>query len=463
MPFSFSYPVRRFTSLSLTALLLTSCLATTPYEGPQISVPARWNADAITSEGTEIPTQWWSVFKDPSLNILVEKSGTANLDLQAGVARIQQARAGLKMAGASLLPTADAALSATRSYADSNAMSSNSSTALSAGLSIAYELDLFGKNQATLDKAKANLNATALTQKALEITTSADVTDAYFNLLLTRERIRISNENLKTAKELLRIVKARVDAGIDSNLELSEQKVAVANVEAAMTALAQNETSYNTALAILLGHAPQNFKINGTALNKITVPAIAVGQPSTLLERRPDIAAMEQKLMAAHANIMVARAAYYPSITLGVTPALTGTGLSDPLGIALSAAAGLTAPIFDGGRIEGGVEQATAEQQELLASYQKTVLTAFGEVENALSAVKTSNERQIALSTAVNEAKKAYTISRKRYDVGTIDFATVLRAQANVLSAEDAYAQALKSRLSASLDLVKALGGGWTS
>jgi multidrug efflux system outer membrane protein len=214
-------------------------------------------------------------------------------------------------------------------------------------------------------------------------------------------------------------------------------------------------------LLSLLGRPPEIFALPNSALNKISIPAIAAGQPSSLLERRPDIASAEQKLLAANANIGVARAAFFPSVTLGLTADAVGTGLSNPLGTALGVASSLTAPIFQGGRLEAGVEQATAEQRELLAMYQKTVLSAFGEVENALSAVTTSSTREESLRTAVSEAQKAYEISRKRYEVGTIDFATMLDTQLALLTAQDNYAEAMKSRLSASLDLVKALGGGW--
>jgi NodT family efflux transporter outer membrane factor (OMF) lipoprotein len=450
-------------SLSLITVLLSSCSLIPNYNKPQVQTPARWTEAAKDAQGQEIPSAWWTVFGDETLNQLVTEANKNNLDLIAGIERVNQSRASLKIAGASLLPSAEASLSAGKNRTNPVKGSTTTTTPLSGSLSISYDLDLFGSNRASNEQARATLKSTEYTQKSLELTTAGDVAEAYFNLLMTRERIRIGQDNLKNSNELLRIVEARVNAGVDSNLELSQQHVAVSNSEAALAALTQTEVVYKNALAILLGQAPQDFTLTDGSLDKILIPAIASGQPSTLLERRPDIASVEQQLIAANANIGVARAAYFPSITLGLTATATGAGFSNPIGTALGIASSLTAPIFEGGRLEDGVELANAKQKELIANYRKTVLTSYGEVENALSSVETSSARETALKTAVSEAQKAYEISRKRYQVGTIDFATMLDTQANLLSAQDNYAQAMKARLSASLDLVKALGGGWKS
>lgn len=452
-------------SLSLVSVLLASCSLVPHYTKPSVTPPQRWVAETKDAEGHEIPAAWWTVFGDDTLNALIADAGAQNLDLKIGVERVNQSRAALRIAGASLLPSANATASAARNSTNPVHSDTTTANATSAGLSIAYDLDLFGANRATNEAARATLKSAEYTHKALELATYSDVTEAYFNLLLTKKRIEIAQQNLKTSQELLRIVEARVKAGVDSNLELSQQKVAVSNTEASLAVLSQTESAYRNALAILLGKLPEDFAkttvLTAEGLQKLVVPTIATGQPSTLLERRPDIASVEQSLIAANANIGVARAAYFPSITLGLTATATGTGLTNPYGTALGIASSLTAPIFEGGRLEGGVEKATSQQRELVATYQKSVLNAFGEVENALAAVKSASDREDSLKTAVEEAQKAYDISRKRYDVGTIDFATLLDTQASLLAAQDNFAQAMKARLSASLDLVKALGGGW--
>ncbi len=196
-------------------------------------------------------------------------------------------------------------------------------------------------------------------------------------------------------------------------------------------------------------------------INTIKAPDITPLQPSILLERRPDIHKAEAELMAANADIGAARAAFYPSITLGANAGAVAAGLGDPLGTTLSLASSLAAPIFQGGRLQGGLMAANASQRGLVETYRKTVLVAFQEVEDALAAVKGSTDRQISLGQAVTQAQKAYNISRKRYEVGTIDFQTMLDTQSALLNTQDSYAQALNARLAASTDLAKALGGGW--
>ena len=445
------------------SLLLSSCSLIPTYQKPQIIPPDRWTKESLASDGKEIPIAWWTVFGDENLNQLITKAASNNLNIAAGIERINQSRAALKIAGATLLPSADASALIGQQRNNPAVGKTSNRTPLSGGLSISYDLDLFGANKASNQVAKATLKASEFNQKALELTISSDIAEAYFNLLLTRQRIMIAQDNLKNSNELLKIVEARVNAGIDSNLELSQQKVAVSNSEAALSMLSQTEAIYKNALAILLGDIPQNFVMINGDLEKLIVPSIAPTQPSTLLERRPDIMEIEQKLMAANANIGVARAAFYPSLSLSGTAVAEGIKLSDPLGTTLGIASQLTAPLFKGGELEGGVERSSAEQREMLAMYKQTVLNAFGEVENALSAVGTTSSQEKSYQVAMTEAKKAYEISRKRYEVGTIDFATMLNTQSDLLLTEDNYARAMKSRLSASLDLVKSLGGGWKS
>ncbi len=450
-------------SVSLVSALLSSCSMIPTYTKPQVETPARWTMETKNADGTEIPEQWWTLFKDDNLNEIVDQARRKNLDLKMGIERVNQSRAALKIAGANLLPSADASLSANKTHTNPATGNTTTTTGLSGGLSIAYDLDLFGANDATRQAAIANFKASEYTQKALELSTYSDLTEVYFNLLLNRDRISLATDNLKNAKKILQITEARAKAGVGSDLEIAQQKVVVANSEATLSSLTQTIKTYITAYALLLGEAPHDLGLSRGSLEYLTIPTIAEGQPSTLLERRPDIAIAEQNLIAANANIGVARAAFFPSITLGLTATATGSGLSDPLGTAIGIATGLTAPIFEGGRLEGGVEQANAKQRELVASYQKIVLNAFGEVENALSAVKTSAERVGSLKIAMDQSHRAYEISAKQYQVGTIDYATLLNTQTSFINARDAYAQAVKSRLSASLDLMKALGGGWKS
>lgn len=453
--------MKNIIKLTLTSALLASCSFIPQYSQPTVEVPSRWSAEA-SQTGVSIPAQWWTLYNDAVLNNLMQEALTQNLDLRAGVERINQSRAQLRIAGATLLPSADASLGASRTTTNPPGASSSTSNSYNGGLSISYDLDLFGANRATTEAARASLRGQQYEQESLKLVTLGDIAQAYFGYLVSVERARIAEENLKNSREILRIIKVRVDTGLDSNLELAQQNVAVSSSEASLATIKQQESTYRNALAVLMGHAPQTFALPETRpLAQFAVPEVALIQPSTLLERRPDIHVVEQSLLAADANIGAARAAFFPSINLGGTASVAATSFGDPATTVLALASSLSAPIFSGGRLEGGLDNANAQQRELVETYRKTVLVAFREVEDALAATKAANEREVALRTAMQEARRAYDISRKRYEVGTIDFQTLLDTQSSLLNAEDSYAQALEARLSASVDLVKALGGGW--
>ncbi len=443
-------------------ILLSGCSLTPDYQRPVVETPAQWRSQS-TQSPTVIAKDWWKTFNSAELNTLMDQALQNNTDLLAGVQRIAQSRASVKIAGASALPSVNGSGSAGKAYTNPGDGSWSNSQNLNAGIDIAYEVDLFGKNGAGIAAANADLKATEYDQEALALVVMGDVAQGYFNLLNLRERIAVADQNLNNAREVLRIVQARVREGMESNIELAQQETAVANSEATRATLLSQMANQETALAVLLGKAPQNNVATAANLSALAVPNITPQQPSTLLQRRPDIRAAEQSLMAANANIGAARAAFFPSLSLGLGSSVSLPSFGDPATTAMSLASSLAVPIFQGGRLEGGVEQATARQKELIETYKKTVLTAFKEVEDAMTAVNTATTRETALQTAVNNARTAYDLSKKRYDAGLIDFKTLLDTQSSLLSAEDSYTQTKLARLNAAVDVYKTLGGGWVS
>lgn len=447
----------------ITALLastfLAGCSMTPDYQRPDVKAASAFTAGS--ENATQVARDWWSNFGNTDLDNLMSKAVADNSDIRASIFRVQQARASLKIAGANLLPSVDATAGTSRNRSDTAGRNANYTSNVSTGLNISYELDLFGANRAGVDAAKANLLSTRFGQDALNLVVMGDVANGYFTLLNLRERLGIADENLKNSREVLRIIQARFDAGSASALDLSQQKSAVASSEASRATLVQQISAAENALAVLVGEPPQTMAFNGNNLTGMKIPAINPGQPSSLLERRPDIKASEEDLIAANANIGAARAALFPSITLGGNIGLAAAGFSNPGTTALGLAASLAAPIFNGGRLEAGVEQATARQSELAESYRKTVLTSFQETEDALASVKSSLAREQALAVALKEARTSYDLSRQQFDAGAIDFQRLLDTQTTLLQAQDSFAQTRLERLSAAIDLYKALGGGW--
>jgi NodT family efflux transporter outer membrane factor (OMF) lipoprotein len=440
--------------VSLTAIALSACSLTPAYERPVTSASAVWTEP---TQGTPIPANWWTLFGSAELNRLVEKALADNHDLAASKYRIEQSRASLKSARASLFPSISGSAGAGRTEREGGDASDN----WSAGASLSYELDLFGATRAGIDAGTAQLKGTQYADDALRLVTAGEVARAYFTLLQANEALLVADNNQKNASETLRIIQARYDAGSVSELELSQQKSSVEQTRASRaTAEATVKTAQN-ALAILIGEVPQSVAFADDGLDKMQIASIDAGVPSELLERRPDIRKAEADLVAANANIGAARAALYPSTSLGLDWTIAATPFADPATTALALAARLAAPIFQGGRLEAGVEQATARQKELIETYRQTVLVAFGEVEDALANLKAATTREAALMAALQNSQKAYDLAHLKYKAGAEDFQTVLTAQNDLFQTRNSYIQSRAARLGYAVDLYKALGGGW--
>lgn len=440
--------------------LLCGCTFIPEYQRPPIDMPGEWNNQAIKN-AHDIARDWWISFDSVELNQLMDEALSHNHDVIAGIQRVKQARANLKIARADLFPNIDASADVSRVYSYPAKASATDSTNLQAGLSIAYELDLFGANRSNVVAVRSSLYASQHDEDALALVVMSDVAQSYFLLLSLQERLAIANSNLNNAREVLRIISARVREGAESELELAQQSVLVANNEAARALLIEQLQNIQNALAVLLGKTPQALSIKEYSLATLVVPIICPRQPSELLERRPDIKAAEASLVAANANIGVARAAFFPSISLGLANNISAEGFHEPVTKILSLTSSLAMPLFQGGRIKGGVEFATARQRELVEIYRKTVLTAFQEVEDALVAVKIAQDRENILEVAMQQARKAYQLSKRKYDLGAINFQTLLDTQNAQLAAEDSFAQARLNRLTSAVILFKALGGVW--
>ncbi len=271
------------------------------------------------------------------------------------------------------------------------------------------------------------------------------------------DRIRIGEFNLKSAEEILRIIEARFAQGSVSGLEVSQQRVAVNNFRTALASLVEQRSTTANALAILLGLAPQNFSTPTAELATLSMPPVNLTPPATLLTARPDIESAEAGLLSANADIGVARAAFFPSLTLGLDTAISA-GFGGPAAAATSIASSLLAPIFTGGRLTGNLENVTARQKELAVQYRQTVLVAFQEVEDALAALKSNNDRAVLSRATVAESQIAYDIAKARFDAGAIDYLNLLETQRSLYQAQDNQISINQGQLAAFVQLRKALG-----
>lgn len=444
----------------LVAVLLSGCSFIPTYERPATDTPAGWT-EASVSEPTAIAKDWWKNFQSEELNSLMAEALANNNDLGAAIQRVEQARATLRSTRSSLSPTVDASGNAGWESVDAPDFKRQSDTTYNAGLTVGYELDVFGLNRANVEGDENRLLSSEFSRDATALIIMSDVAKGYFNVLNLEERLKIANQNLDSARELLRIVQARYDAGATTALDVSQQKSDLATSEANRTSIELQLKIARSALAILVGKPPQNLQIAGKELRSLPVPNISPGQPSSLLERRPDLRSAEAELIAANADIGAARAAFYPQLNIGLDAGIAATPIGDPATTTISLLSGLVAPIFSGGLLEGNLAFTKARKQELVENYRKTILVSFKDVEDALATVKASQQRETSLETAMNEARKAYDLSKQQYDVGSIDFQILLDSRQTMLLAEDNYIQTKNDRLSAAVDLYKALGGGW--
>ena len=441
------------------------CASQTP-ERVAVEVPAGWEHGAASPDAEAPAETWYREFGSDELDALIKAAAIENLDIAAATARVLQADARSRAAGAALLPQLDAGANVAR-FSGSSDGSSLNETDWSVLASASYEVDFWGKNRAAADSGSALARASRAERETVALTVSSSVANTYFELLSLRERQAIAQANLDSAREILKAIEARYAAGAAGAVELATQRAAVAVTELGIPELAQQESAVRGALALLLGRQPEQFVVDATSLERLGEPAIAAGLPSSLLTRRPDLIAAEANLQAAEADIAAARAAMLPAFTLTAggglqNPAvqaavntLTGTGSTLILGASLMQA------IFDGGRHRAVHEEALARRQELVANYRGSVLAALLDVETALSAIQNLNAQQSAQLENVVQSERAFQGAQLRYRAGAGDYLSVLVAQRLLYGAREQLSVYRLARLQALVGLYRALGGGW--
>ncbi len=445
------------------AAMLAACTATpTPLDQPG-DIPGTFEQQANQSAPLWPSTDWWTNFKSDELTRLEGVAAKQNLDIAQAAARVVQAEAQDGQAFADMLPTLGASSGYDRKGQGHPHGSANNTW--SAGLSASYQQSFFGGEYFNLQAARQNLRASRYAAAVVGLTVESQVAQQYFTLLALRERITISRSNIDAAKRILTITEAKVSSGVSSNLDLAEQQAILAQQEARLPGLIEQEKEARYGLAILMGHAPESYQAKGANLDTVASPEVRPGLPSDLLLRRPDVSQAEAQLYAAHANVDAARAAFFPSIDLTGSAGYSAgalAGLINPANLAFSIGATLVQSIFDGGAIKARSDQARAHETELVASYRKTVFSAFADVEAALGQTQSTTAQLGLVETQVKASSEALRISELQYREGTIDILSLLNAQQSLFNAQDSLVATKLARLNANISLYTALGGGWT-
>lgn len=462
----------RLTPLAL-SLALSACAIGPDYLRPASLLPAVFSeaqpADNVAvASNPSINPHWWRLFNDATLNDLVDQALNGNASLRQAIARVEQADAVAREAGASFFPQIDgsAAISNTKASTKTAtyvATQPRIRQARSAGLSTAFELDVWGRVRRANEAARATLLASQFSRDAIRLSVAGLVTDTYLALRAYDAQWAISDETVKTREASLKLVKARVEAGLASPLEGFQAEGALAAAQAQLAEQRRLRQLTEHQLALLTGNP--TLKVAAGDLRQLPLlPEPPAGLPADLIEGRPDVRQAEEELIAANAGIGIAKAGYFPKFTLTGSLGSESKTLSDLFSAGSntwSLGLGALMPILDFGRTSARVDQAKALNQQSLIAWQNSLQTAYQEVRDALVSLRELGIEENAQNTRVDNAEKALRIARLRYEAGQIGYLDVLDAQRSLNEAQLAAIGVRQARLSTSVALFKALGGGW--
>jgi len=473
--------------LTVGVAALSGCSVGPDYRVPEVPQPVSYKEGGpIWKEGKPSDAiskgDWYTIFHDPKLNQLEVEAQNANQNLIAAVARVSEARAVSRQAEADFFPSLGFQASGDRQRTSPNngllaaeagggttsgsgslakAFTFNSATVVPFDLS--YELDIWGKVRRAFEASGDQAQASLADYENVLLTLKADVATNYFAVRTADSLVAVQRRSIQSFQDALNLTQYRFKAGISTELDVAQAKATLAAARSQLASFRQNRALLEHAVAVLVGQPPESFSLAENPLN-IDPPHIPAGLPSDLLERRPDVAAAERRVAAQNAQIGVAVSAYFPVVNL------TGqTGFdSGDLGLLFnwesriwSYGPSIQFPIFEGGRIAANIKEQRAAYEENVANYRESVLTAFQDVENSLSSLKYLADQSEAENEALEQFQIALNLTNDRYSRGIVSYFDVIEAQGNALNAEQQTVQIAGNRIATTVQLIKALGGGW--
>ncbi|MES2174392.1 MAG: efflux transporter outer membrane subunit [Pseudomonadota bacterium] len=449
--------------------LLGGCSMAPDYQPPQIAAPQAYKEMAGWTEATPMDTAprgpWWEAFGDPVLNDLEARAEAASPTLAAALARYDQARAVARVEGSDLIPTVGVGGDAARQRVSGNRFQGNGDAQtyndFSVGAAIDYELDLWGRIRNSVTAARADAQASEADLAAARLSLQAAVADAYARLRGLDAQADLLHRSVDAFERAYQLTDTRHEGGIASGIDVNRARTTLSNAKARISAVANDRAATEHELAALTGAVASDFSIPAR-VQTLDAPAIPMGAPSTLLQRRPDVAAAERRMFANNARIGVARAAFFPSITLGLSggwQATHGQLLTTPNSVWGLGPLAAALTLFDGGKRRAQVRLSRADYEEQAALYRDTVLGAFRQVEDGVAALRYLSVQLIDQRDAAQAAQRTSDLAFTRYRDGASDYLEVVTAQTDALDAQSALLSAEIERMRASIALVKALGG----
>jgi multidrug efflux system outer membrane protein len=443
------------------------------YVRPPIDPPPNFKSPAPAAGEGAASEEWWRLYRDADLDRLIEMATASNQTLRLAVARVDEARALVRVAAGYRYPTIAVDATVTRQRTSPNIVSPITGQPVGrtatfnhwmVPVDFSYEADVFGRIRRSLQAARATAVATEDDEAVVRLGVQTDVAQFYYALRLLDAQSEILTQTVAAYREQVRVLSVQVNTGLTSPLTLTQAQAQLQTTLAQLTDVARARADEEHALAILCGLAAPSFTLAPNPLRDSVPPAVPPGLPATVLSRRPDVAEAEQHVVAANAQVGVATANLYPTF------ALTGAGgFESSLVESLfawqsrvwSIVGGLTAPIFEGGRLRANLEATRAQYRQTLAAYVNQVLMAYGDVEDALTDVHAFTDEVTSLREAVTVSQTYLRLAQVQYQNGLVDYLTVVDAERTLLANQLAFTQSLNLQMTASIHLIKALGGGW--
>jgi NodT family efflux transporter outer membrane factor (OMF) lipoprotein len=454
---------------------LAGCVAGPDYRPPAVELPVAWKLEAPWREGAPDDAApkgpWWQRFADPRLDALQRQALAQSPTLDLAAARLAQARAVLRATDAGLLPSVNAGVRVARQRISANRPLSNYASPNFATvqndvvptLSVGYEFDLAGRIQRAAEGARASAEQSAADLENTRLLLGTDLATAYFNLRATDIELDVLARSIALQRRSLEFVGTRHDLGAASGLDVAQQQALLDTTLTQVELLRRQRAQFENAIATLTGTPAPLFAL-APQIEPLEPPAVPLGVPSDVLQRRPDVASAERAMAAANAQIGVASAAFYPSITLGPSIGFESrslTRLFDAPSLLWSVGASVTEPLFNGGRLSANVDFARAGYDATVAGYRRVVLAAMQEVEDGITGLAALQRADTQARVAVETARKVLELATARYEGGATTYLDVITAQQSLLAAERLAAQVGGQRLLTSVFLIKALGGDW--
>jgi NodT family efflux transporter outer membrane factor (OMF) lipoprotein len=457
----------------LAIFLLGGCTVGPKYVRPSTDVPADykenkdWKVAQPSAEA--LKGKWWEVYQDSQLNGLEEKIDVSNQNLKSAQAQFLQARAAVRISRSFLFPTVTANPEISRNHFSQNRPLAISTTQSAyadyqvPGLDATYELDVWGRVRRTVEQSRSQAQASAADLASVSLSLHAELAMDYFQLRGLDAQIQLLTSTVEAFQKALELTQSRFNGGLASGVDVAQARTQLETARGQLIDQGVQRAAFEHALAVLIGQPPSTFVLAALPLD-VPPPAIPPGLPSDLLERRPDVSAAERRMQAANAQIGIARAAYFPLITLtgqgGFESIAAGTLFQGPSGLWAVGGTALET-LFDAGRRRGTSEQAKAAYDQSIDNYRQTVLTAFEEVEDNLAALRILQDEAQTEDVAVGAAKHSLELSITRYKGGVANYLEVTTAQNAALTDEVTALTILTRRMTASVLLIKAIGGGW--